>query len=133
LNELGAGAVVTKRATKSSGNSAAAVSKGKTTDGSATQFHAVKQISPVAYQIGPGTPGWVAVDAPFEEGWSLNGQSATATAEGTVLVRVGAQGGVLRFTPWALVRLGYLISAGVFAAFAAFLAIDRRRRTARAP
>lgn len=129
-NELGAGAVVTSRGTKSSSNSSVTVPKGQTPGGPSTKLHAVQQLSPVAYRIASGTPGWVTIDAPYQQGWSLNGQSATA--EGTVLVRVGADGGVLRFTPWAMVRLGYILSAGVFVALAEFLAVDRRRRTVRA-
>ena len=82
-------------------------------DGGST-VNVVREISPVAYEIARGHPGWVATDIPFQRGWSLDGQSATMTAEGTVLVRVGPRGGTLVFAPWRLVRLGYLVSVGVF-------------------
>jgi hypothetical protein len=99
----------------------------------ATPEHSVQQLSPVAYRISPGTPGWVTVDAVYQRGWSLNGRSATATAEGTIVVRVGAEGGVLRFTPWGLVRLGYLVSAGTFIVLlvALWVVARRHKRTRR--
>ena len=117
-NKLGDGAVVIRSSTVSSSSPV-----------NSSTPRAVHQLSPVAYQIAPGTPGWVTVDATYQRGWSLNGQSATATAEGTVLVRVGAEGGVLRFTPWGLVRLGYIVSGGVFTACAILLVVDKRRRS----
>lgn len=127
-NELGAGAVVTRSGATSSSDSSTAPT-GPASAGFSAKPPAVRQLSPVAYRIAAGTPGWVTVDAQYERGWSLNGHSATATAEGTVLVRVGAQGGVLRFTPWGMVRLGYIVSGGVFAAMVAILVVERRRRT----
>ena len=123
FNELGAGAVITSRSTKSSGSFA----KNPTHVSSSTK-PSVHQLSPVAYRISSGTPGWVTVDAPYQRGWSLNGRAATSTAEGTVLVRVGAKGGILEFTPWRLVRLGYIVSAGVFIALSLVLAVEPRRR-----
>jgi hypothetical protein len=129
FNELGAGAVVTRTASasssaltsSSSGSSGPAhISRTKTS---------VRQISPVAYRISSGTPGWVTIDATYQRGWSLNGRAAKATAEGTVLVRVGAKGGMLVFTPWRMVRLGYIVSGGVFIALLLALAIKPRRRT----
>ncbi len=45
-----------------------------------------------------------------------------------MLVRVGAKGGILEFTPWRMVRLGYIVSAGVFIALLLVLAVDPRRR-----
>jgi hypothetical protein len=70
----------------------------------------------------------VTVDTTYQRGWSFDGHAAKATAEGTVLVRVGAQGGVLEYTPWRLVRLGYIISAGTFVALALVLIVEPRRR-----
>jgi hypothetical protein len=120
-NELGAGAVVLR--------AASTATTGARTGGSpGGARHTVHQISPVAYRISPGAPGWVAVDATYQRGWSLNGRAAKETAEGTLLVRVGANGGVLRFTPWGLVRLGYLVSAGAFIVFGVVLAVEPRRR-----
>ena len=89
----------------------------------------VKELSPVAYRVGPGRPGWVVVDAPFQIGWSLDGVAATPSALGTVLVPVGSKGGVLRFIPWARVRLGYEISVSVFIVLLVLLYVDRRRRS----
>jgi hypothetical protein len=125
-NELGAGAVITSRSKNSSGSSGA-VAKNATHVGSSTP-RSVHQLSPVAYRISSGTPGWVTVDATYQRGWSLNGRAATSTAEGTVLVRVGAKGGILEFTPWRMVRLGYIVSAGVFIALVLVLAVEPRRR-----
>lgn len=82
-------------------------------DGGST-VNVVREISPIAYGIASGHPGWVATDIPFQRGWSLDGRSVTMSAEGTVLVQAGARGGTLEFEPWRLVRLGYLMSVGVF-------------------
>jgi hypothetical protein len=127
LNELGDGAVVFSK--NSAGTSASvAPRKGSTPASTSTTRVSVRQLSPVAYQISSGSPGWVTVDTTYQRGWSLNGHAAKATAEGTVLVRVGAQGGVLMFTPWRLVRLGYIISGGTFIALALVLIVEPRRR-----
>jgi hypothetical protein len=128
FNELGAGAVVSKRESTSSSNSPVAAPPSSASSGNSATTPAVRQLSPIAYRIAPGTPGWVTDEATYQRGWSLNGQSASATVEGTVLVRVGAQGGVLQFTPWGMVRLGYTLSAGVFVALALVLVVEPRRR-----
>jgi hypothetical protein len=101
--------------------------KGRASTRTSTNPPTVVQLSPIAYRIAPGKVGWVTVDAPYQRGWSLNGRSASATAEGTVLVRVGKSGGILEFTPWRLVRLGYVVSAGTFLALVVVLIVDRRR------
>ena len=127
LNELGNGAVVIKEGSAGTSASAAPLESSAPASTSTTRV-SVRQLSPVAYQISSGTPGWVTVDATYQRGWSLNGHAAKATAEGTVLVRVGAQGGVLEFTPWRMVRLGYVISAATFIALVLVLFFEPRRR-----
>ena len=87
----------------------------------------VHQVSPITYRIGSGPAGWVSVDAPYQEGWSLNGTPAIESATGTVLVHVGSAGGTLTFTPWRLVRLGYAISLGLFVLLCAVAIYGRRR------
>ncbi|MHB1209391.1 MAG: hypothetical protein ACYC1I_06745 [Acidimicrobiales bacterium] len=82
---------------------------------------AVQILSPVAYRVHPGPPGWISVDAPFQRGWTLNGRKATSSAEGTILVHTDGRGGVLVFNPWRMARLGYEISIGVFLALLAVL------------
>jgi len=59
------------------------------------------------------------------EVWSLDGHAAKATAEGTVLVRVGAPSGVLEYTPWRFgpPRLHHF--AGTFVALALVLISNR--------
>jgi hypothetical protein len=126
-NELGAGAVVTRSASNNSSGSPGAPVKNSAPVSTSTP-PSVHELSPVAYRISSGTPGWVTVDTTYQRGWSLNGRAATSTAEGTVLVRVGAKGGVLEFTPWRMVRLGYIVSAGVFIALLLVLAAEPRRR-----
>ena len=127
FNELGAGAVITREAAASS-TSTGTTSSGLAPARTPTTRSSVHQISPVAYRIASGKPGWVTVDTTYQRGWSLNGRAARATAEGTVLVRVGAKGGMLVFTPWRLVRLGYIVSLGVFVALLLVLAVEPRRR-----
>jgi hypothetical protein len=116
---LGAGAVVT---------SSSLNGRVQQTD-SAAQI-AVHQISPVAYQVPPGHPGWVELDTTYQPGWSLDGRSAIESAEGTVLLRADAQGGVARFTPWGLLRLGYILSGGTFLLLLLYSAWSRRRSSA---
>ena len=127
-NELGAGAVVTRSASNNSSGSPGTPVKKSAPAGETTARPSVQQLSPVAYRISSGRPGWVTVDTTYQRGWSLNGRAATSTAEGTVLVRVGSKGGVLEFTPWRMVRLGYIVSAGVFIALLLVLAVEPRRR-----
>jgi len=131
-HNLNEGAIVKSAGAANSSNASAVVAKGVAAVGSSSKLPAVQQLSPVAYRVASGSPGWVTVDAPYERGWSLDGRSATATAEGTLLVRVGNDGGVLQFTPWAMVRLGYILSGGVFIVFAVLLVVERRRRATRA-
>ena len=71
----------------------------------------VKQVSPVEFEVAPGTPGWVALDAPFERGWSAGTSKVRVSAEGDVLVKVGGERTAIDFSPWHLVRMGYAISA----------------------
>lgn len=73
----------------------------------------VSQISPVAFNVSKGIPGWVAIDAPFEQGWKAGTSVARASAEGTVLVRVGGGQSAVVYTPWRLVRIGFAVSSSV--------------------
>lgn len=122
-NNLNSGAV-----TFDEGVASTPVTSSTTQQSASTVSPSVVELSPVAYRVGSGSPGWVVVAAPFQKGWSLNGVAATPTALGTVLIRVGSKGGVLRFTPWTRVRLGYEISAGTFILLLTLLYVDRRRR-----
>jgi hypothetical protein len=91
----------------------------------------VRMVSPVAFHIASGLPGWVEVDEPYQVGWSLNGVPALPSAQGSMLVHVGADGGNVVFTPWRSARLGYIISGGVFILIVFSLNIERVRRRAR--
>ncbi|MHB1712903.1 MAG: hypothetical protein ACYCV7_16155, partial [Acidimicrobiales bacterium] len=57
----------------------------------------VKRLSPVAYRILPGQPGWVTVGTTYRPGWFLNGRAARSTPEGVVSVWASASGGVMRY------------------------------------
>ncbi len=100
FGQLGTGAVITTTA-----NTQAGVGR---------EGRAVRQISPVAYEVPPGRPGWVEIDTAYQPGWSLDGRTAIQSAEGTVLLRANAAGGVAQFTPWGLLKLGYALSGGIF-------------------
>jgi hypothetical protein len=89
----------------------------------------VKQISPVTYEVGPGPRGWASIDVPYQKGWSFNGVPVRQSAEGTVLVRVGKQRGILTFTPWFRVRLGYIVSGATFLGILSLILLDRRRNS----
>jgi len=125
-NELGDGAVVMAKSTNTSFS--ATTPRASALANVSTTRMSVRQLSPVAYQISKGSPGWVTVDATYQKGWSLNGHAAKKSAEGTVLVRVGAKGGELVFTPWRLVRLGYIISISTFASLVLILIAESQRR-----
>jgi hypothetical protein len=88
----------------------------------------VKEISPIAYEISPGTPGWASVDVPYQKGWTLNGVPVRPSVEGTVLVRVNKHGGLLIFSAWSKVRLGYLISSVTFVGFLVLVFVDGRKK-----
>jgi hypothetical protein len=88
----------------------------------------VSMISPVAFHIDSGSPGWVEVDEPYQVGWSIDGVSALPTTEGSMLVHVGSGGGNLVFTPWRSARLGYIISGGAFIVIFLTLCLERIRR-----
>jgi hypothetical protein len=95
--------------------------------GQSSGQRAIRQISPVAYAVGAGPPGWVSLDAPYQRGWELDGQPARRSPQGTILFRVGRSGGIAQFTPWGLTRLGYLISGGAFVLLCGLVAGDRIR------
>ena len=121
---------------ESANSSNAGLSKSKRTAAESLASQAVvKELSPVAYQIAPGPSGWVAVNAPYQQGWSFDGRPATESAEGTLLIRVGSRGGELQYTPWRLVRLGYVLSFSTFLVLLCFVVcgdqLIRRRRASR--
>jgi len=90
----------------------------------------VRQLSLVAYRIPPGRPGVAEIDAAYQPGWVLNGHPGEPSPTGTVEFPVGTRGGVARFEPWGLVKLGDIISASVFAVLAILVAWDRWRHWA---
>jgi hypothetical protein len=92
----------------------------------------VTMISPVAFHIDAGSPGWVEIDEPYQVGWSLDGVATLPSAEGSMLVHVGANGGNVVFTPWRSARLGYIVSGGAFLLIVLTLNIERVRRRWRA-
>jgi hypothetical protein len=95
--------------------------------GQSTGARFIQQISPIAYSIGPGRPGWVFLDPPYQQGWELDGQPAHQSVQGTLLFRIGQNGGVARFTPWGLTRLGYIISGVAFVVLILLVAAARWR------
>jgi hypothetical protein len=128
-NQLATGAVVTR--SKIDTSSTAPGPSNTSGASSNVQGDSVRELSPVAYEISSGSAGWLSVDAPYQRGWSLNGRVARPSAEGTLLVRVGDRGGVLRFTPWSRVRLGYLLSLGSFVVFLLIVALGSQEKTRR--
>jgi hypothetical protein len=102
--------------------------------GQASRARAIRQISPVAYDVGTGEAGVVSLDAPYQKGWDLDGQPATQSPQGTIQFRVGRKGGVARFEPWGAVRLGYVVSGAAFAMLCFLILFERvRARRRRAP
>lgn len=91
----------------------------------------VRQRSLVAYQVPPGAPGVVRIDAAYQEGWMLDGVRGRPTPQGTVEFVVGRAGGIAQFRPWGLVKLGDALSGGAFVVLAAGVAWERWRRRAR--
>ena len=92
---------------------------------------AVRQLSLTAYQVPPGRPGLVAIDAAYQPGWELDGRPGRAGPQGTVVFRSTGAGGVATFAPWSLARVGYGLSGGVAVVLLAALSCSswaRRRR-----
>ena len=88
----------------------------------------VRRLSPVAYRIPPGPPGYVTVDVPYQPGWALDGHPARQTPEGTVMVWADHPGGVLRYSLWPHAALGEGISVLLVVALGVSLLVARRRR-----
>lgn len=99
--------------------------------GQASRQRSIRQISPVAYSIGPGPPGDVTLDADYQEGWQLGTQKAQETPQGTIRFHVGSRGGIVQFTPWGITRLGYIVSGSTFVALLGVVIADRLRRGGR--
>lgn len=99
--------------------------------GAGTTPREVRQLSPVAYSIGPGSAGEITLDAVYQKGWMLGRQAATESPEGTIQFSVGPQGGVARFTPWGVTRSGYLISGVALVLMLGLVFCDRWWRARR--
>jgi hypothetical protein len=96
----------------------------------------VTQVSPVEFDVASGAPGWVALDAPFERGWSGGSTKIRASIEGDVLVKVSGERTAIDFSPWHLVRVGYAVSAFwilLLMLLCGAEALSRRRRTEGSP
>ncbi|MHB8293856.1 MAG: hypothetical protein ACYDH5_04385 [Acidimicrobiales bacterium] len=70
-----------------------------------------RRSSPVSWSIPAGPPGWVALPQAYEPSWSLGAHQAFESGVGTLLVRVGPDGGRLVFGHLRTVVLGYIVSA----------------------
>jgi len=93
--------------------------------GEGTPTRRIRQISPVAYSIGPGPPGVVTLDAVYQKGWQLGTQKGQKTSEGTISFDIGPKGGIAQFAPWGITRLGYIISGAAFVALMGVVIGDR--------
>lgn len=85
----------------------------------------IRQRSPVEYQVKQGRFEWVAIDAPFQSGWQLDGHDASPSAEGTLLFYDDGRGGMVRFQPWKWAEVGYY-SSGSFVAILIVLLLQVR-------
>lgn len=94
---------------------------------------AVQRLSPVAYRIPPGRPGWITVAVGYQPGWTLDGHPARATTEGLVSVWAGPSGGVLRFRPWSWALIGDAVSLVLLGGLAIALVVARVRRSRASP
>ena len=90
--------------------------------------HRVFERSPVSYEISSGKPGIVTTDIPYQKGWTFEGSQTTESPHGLVQVKVGEHGGILRFTPWNAVLVGYIISGSMVLALLATVFSSKRNR-----
>jgi hypothetical protein len=94
----------------------------------------ILRTSAVSYEIGPGRPGWVYLDAPYQDGWVLDHEPAVQTRQGTIAFYVrGPRETSATFGPWSAARLGYWLSAATFVALLVLVAVTSllSRRKAR--
>jgi hypothetical protein len=132
VNETGSAiGLVSPRVAQKSKSITAASNASSASTTNAQSGDTVSMISPVAFHIDAGSPGWVEVDEPYQVGWSINGVPALPTSEGSMVIHVGRDGGNLVFTPWRSARVGYIISGGAFTVIFLSLCIERVRRRRR--
>ena len=71
----------------------------------------VQRRSEVAYAVGAGRPGVVALAEPFDPTWQLGEADGFELAGGTVGFRTDGSPATARFGHWPRVRIGYALSA----------------------
>lgn len=71
----------------------------------------IRRSSPVAYRVGSGGRGYVALPEPYDPSWELAGQKPFELAGGTSGFLSDGRAGTARFGHWNLVRLADSVSA----------------------
>jgi hypothetical protein len=92
----------------------------------------VRRVSPVAYHVGRGPPGWVLLPVASDSAWRLDGRSATPLADGVVALPGTGAGGRAAYTGWIAEQIGYAISGVTLVLLGVGGLAARRRRTDRA-
>ncbi|MEI2790478.1 MAG: hypothetical protein V9E93_16595 [Steroidobacteraceae bacterium] len=72
-----------------------------------------QRVSPVAIDVPAGPAGWVTLPEVASDGWQVDGTPGVRTVAGTVAMPLGSAATSVTYRPWAVLRAGYLVSAGV--------------------
>ena len=93
----------------------------------------VRRLSPAAYRVGAGKPGWVVLPESADPWWRMRGRSAIALADGAAAIRAGPQAATAVYIGASRVLVGSSISGLSLMALLGGLGFDRRRRARRRP
>lgn len=91
----------------------------------------VTRLSPVAYRVGAGPPGWVVLPEAWSPEWALDGRPGRPLADGLVAFPAGAHAARVRFGGWPVALAGDAVSLVAAVGLAAAGVAGRLRRRAR--
>ncbi len=65
---------------------------------------------PAQFTVASGEPGTIILPVEYSTGWELDGSPGAATPEGTIAFTVGPERAQITYRPWALIRIGIIVS-----------------------
>lgn len=79
-------------------------------DQSSTATGGLTRTSPTAWQLGPGTEGWVVLPEEWSPGWQTEGRSGRPTVAGTVALYADGGPQEIEYVPWRYLLPALLVS-----------------------